>query len=228
MAASMTATFPAGHSSTNGIRVAQENRTHDKVPQVAVDDTLLTVDDLVRRRARTVGQEIIVSYPSKGIDYVDYTMQQLDVFAYRVARHYEDKLPVRSSSDDKPMVVGILGPSNLEYLITILALMKLGHTTLFLSTRISQEAVDSLLKATGAKALLVDTRYSGAANSAVKPLPRLQCIEIAPRLVFEFPVDTHIDTRLDGGLDHEIETSNNVYIIHSSGQYLAPSSVVMW
>ena len=80
--------------------------------------------------------------------FVDYTLRQLDVFAFRVATQYQSLIPARKSSDEKPVTVALLGPSNFEYLVTLLALFKLGHTCLFLSTRISQAAVDNLVKGT--------------------------------------------------------------------------------
>lgn len=190
-------------------------------PQVPREDgPPQTVDALVRHRAQTFAHQTVVSYPSSGIEYVDYTMQQLDVFAYRVACHYQDRLPVRSSSDEKPKVIAVLGPSNLEYLVTMLALIKLGHTILFLSTRISQEAVESLMRTTQAETLLIDARHEDTANGVKGLLPSINVFEIASRAIFEFPVKAHADTRLDGSLDHSIETSNIVYIIHSSGMYL--------
>ena len=190
-----------------------------ETPQLPKDEgPPQTVDALVRNSAQTFTTQTILSYPSSGIQYVDYTMQQLDVFAYRVACHYQNRLPVRLSSKEKPKVIAVLGPSDLEYLVTMLALIKLGHTILFLSTRISQEAVESLMRTTGAETLLIDVRHQDTADGVKTLLPSIHVFEIASRTVFEFPIETHADTRLDRSLDHSIETSNIVYIIHSSGE----------
>lgn len=192
-------------------------------------DKLYTVDDLVRDRARQYGDRPIVSYPSSGLDYVDYTVRQLDVFAWRVARHYLEEhkqLAVRTSSTEKPTVVAMLGPSNLEYMVTMLALMKLGHTILFLSTRIVPEAVASLMQTTGCSAVLDDARHKATVDKAVTASVQAQ---IAPRTVFEFLIDseTTSHTRLDVGLDHSIETHNHVYIIHSSGSTGLPKPIYL-
>ena len=181
------------------------------------DEPLRTVDDLVRSKARLFPDRVILAYPSSGVRYVNYTMKQLDVFAYRVAQHYASRLPVRSSSEEQPTVVALLGPSNFEYAITMLALMKLGHTILFLSTRISHEAIQSLMETTSAGMLLIDPRHAGVAGDVAKSLPAIGIHEIAPRQVFEFPLSKDQDTRLDMSLDHDRETTNIVYIIHSSG-----------
>jgi acyl-CoA synthetase (AMP-forming)/AMP-acid ligase II len=146
-------------------------------------------------------------------------MQQLDVFAYRVARHYQISIPTRSSSTVKPTTVALLGPSNFEYLVSMLALTKLGHTVLFLSTRISQVAIESLIETTGATYLLADSRFLQVATQVQSDLPSLAVNEIARSNVFDFPIEIHADTRLDYQLDHAVEASNHVYIIHSSGMH---------
>jgi acyl-CoA synthetase (AMP-forming)/AMP-acid ligase II len=183
------------------------------------ESSIQTVDALVRHRARRDPHITIVSYPSSGADFVDYTMQQLDVFAYRVARHYQSFVPTRSSSAEAPTTVAVLGPSNLDYIVSMLALTKLGHTVLFLSTRISQAAIDSLITTTGATYLLADSRYVQSAIDAQENIPGLRIGEIARSNTYNFPIEVHADTRLDYQLDHKVEASNNIYIIHSSGMY---------
>ncbi|EMD64580.1 hypothetical protein COCSADRAFT_357678 [Bipolaris sorokiniana ND90Pr] len=189
------------------------------------ESTIQTVDALVRHRARQSPNITIVSYPKSGTNFVDYSMQQLDVFAFRVARHYQALIPTRESSSEKPTTVALLGPSNFEYLVTMLALAKLGHTVLFLSTRISQAAVDSLLATTGARYLLADSRYASTASEAQKSLPDLYISRIVTSDIFEFPIEVHADTRLDYQLDHSIEASNNIFIIHSSGSTGLPKPI---
>lgn len=196
---------------SHNLSISQEEAGED-------DSSLRTVDGLMRRRARLHPNTHAVSYPSSGIAFVDYTMQDLDVFAWRVAKHYEKDLPSRASSQEKPAVVALLGPSNLEYLITVLALTKLGHTVLFLSTRIPQPAIESLLTMTGATTLMVDQRYAELA-SRVQGSMSLELLEIAGRPVFDYAVEIRGDTRLDSRLDPEIEKSNIAFIIHSSGEF---------
>ncbi|KAH7123321.1 hypothetical protein B0J13DRAFT_680032 [Dactylonectria estremocensis] len=197
-------------------------------PKTAVsdDDSLLrTVDGLIRQRALLHPDAYAVSYPSSGTDFVHYTVQQLDIFAWRVAKHYETKLPVRRSSAEKPMVVAMLGPSNLEYLITMLALSKLGHTVLLLSTRIPQVAIESLINTTGASAIVADGRHVEIAGEVQKTIPTLQLLNIAERNAFEFPIEAHGDTQIDAALDGDVETKNIAFIIHSSGSTGLPKPI---
>jgi acyl-CoA synthetase (AMP-forming)/AMP-acid ligase II len=213
--------LPAGLGHEPGLDVPPASRTVNLQPRPEAEDdsTIQTVGELVRRRAVSHPDRVIVSYPSSGIDYVDYTMQQLDVFAYRVAMGYQRIIPARTSSADTPTVVALLGPSDLDYIITMLALIKLGHTVLFLSTRISPAAIESLISTTGAKVLLAASAHTDVARATQQKLEGLVVDEIAPRCAYEFPIEVHADTRLDRTLDLSTETNNFVYIIHSSGMF---------
>ena len=197
--------------------VASQNTVQD-------DSSLRTVDELIRSRAKSHPDLPILSYPSEGISYVDYTFQQLDVFAYRVAKHIQGTIPSRKSSSEDRIVVAMLGPSNLEYLVTMLALIKLGHTILFLSTRISAPAINSLVTTTHASYLIADPRYLETSRAAQQSSSsHIEILEMPTRSIFEFPVEVYADTQLDSALDPAVETEKIVYIIHSSGKCSAPT-----
>ncbi len=118
------------------------------------------------------------------------------------------------------MVVALLGPSDLEYLITMLAMSKLGHSVLLLSTRITEQAIESLLVCTGAQALVVDDKRLQAAERVKAKIAGLTTLPIAQRSVFEFAIDAHGDTHITRPLDPEVERENIAFIIHSSGKLL--------
>ncbi|EKG10532.1 AMP-dependent synthetase/ligase [Macrophomina phaseolina MS6] len=187
-----------------------------------------TVDELMRSRSRTDPDLPLISYPSSGIEYVDYTPRQLDVFAYRVAQKYNESIPQRTSSNEKPAVIGLLGPSNLEYLVTMLALTKLGHTVMFMSTRISQEAHASLLNATGSRHMVIDKSFADMVAALKRDnIPDLAVIPIAGAESYNQPVTAadDVDTRMDQHLDPEIEQAHVAWIIHSSGSTGLPKPI---
>ncbi|KAF7915728.1 uncharacterized protein EAE97_012186 [Botrytis byssoidea] len=133
-----------------------------------------TIDELIRLRALEDTYQKILSYPQEKGGYVDYTFHELDLFAFRVAQRYSECIPLRKSSDEKERVIGLLGPSNLDYIITILALSKLGFTVLFLSTRISTVVYRSLLEATSAQHLLIHDSFAETAEELQSILSTLQ------------------------------------------------------
>lgn len=192
------------------------------------EDNIQTVDSLLRHRARTYPNAIAVAYPPSGIDYVDYTLQQLDVFAYRVARHYQSWIPTRTSSTEKPTTVALFGPSNFDYLVSMLALAKLGHTVLFLSTRLSQVAIESLIETTDTTYLLADPKLMSLASAVESNKGQLNVSAIASASYFDFTIEVHADTRLDYQLDPDIETKNNIFIIHSSGKGVSPELIATY
>ncbi len=186
----------------------------------------LTVDELVRRRSQEIPREPIISYPSSGLEYADYTSRQIDIFAYRVAQRYKTLMPQRLSSSDPEMVVGLLGPSNFEYFISILALTKLGHSVLFLSTRISTAAYVSLLEATGAKYLLVDSSFRETAAKVLESCKSVHVHDITDAKSYNYVIDNeNIDTRLCQHLQAEVESKKIAWIIHSSGSTGLPKPI---
>jgi thioester reductase-like protein len=186
----------------------------------------LTIDAFLRLRAVQMGKSPWVSYPSSGIKYVDYSPQQLDTFATRLAQHYALLIPPRPFSTAPEVVVGILGPSNLEYLITLIALTKLGHTVLFLSTRLSAVAYLSLLKTTGAMHLLVDDVFQKMATSILVSFPELVVDKIASRETFEEQAASSMSTlSIAKNLDPKIENTKIAWIIHSSGSTGLPKPI---
>jgi len=186
----------------------------------------LTIDELVRQRSQEIPREPIVSYPSSGIEYVDYTSRQIDIFAHRIAQQYKIAVPQRLSSSDPEIVVGLLGPSNFEYFISILALTKLGHTVLFLSTRISIAAYMSLLETTGAKHLLIDPAFRQTAAQLKESGSSVNIHEITKATGYDFPItDENVDTQMCQHLDPEIESRKRSWIIHSSGSTGLPKPI---
>lgn len=186
----------------------------------------LTIDELIRQRSEEAGDETIFSYPSSETDYVDYTYRQLDIYASRLARKYRSIIPQRESSSDAERVVGLLGPSNFEYFVSILALTKLGHTVLFLSTRISPAAYTSLLLSTGAEHILIDPSFNSVLDDVRKEFPKLQVHEIEEKSTYDFPTtDNDQETRFDQNLDPEVECNKISWIIHSSGSTGLPKPI---
>ncbi|KAJ9257377.1 hypothetical protein DTO207G8_2131 [Paecilomyces variotii] len=185
-----------------------------------------TIDELVRHRASLGSGQPVIAYPKSGIDYVEYPLRDLDIFAYRVAKKIASRIPVRSSSSEKQTVVGVLGPSDLSYLVILLALSKLGHSALLLSTRISIEAYVSLLETTNSRNLMVHESFRDVAEELKRRIPDLQVNEIPSRDVYDFPVeDGSVDTNLTPHLDPAQETEHTVWIIHSSGSTGLPKPI---
>ncbi|KAK3617777.1 hypothetical protein LTR56_014952 [Elasticomyces elasticus] len=116
-------------------------------------ESFSTLTELVRARATEVAAKDlpIISYSSSGTSYVDFTPAQVDRLADKAASYYEAFIHKRTSYDEPVQVLALLGPSTFAYFITLLALSRLGHSVLLLSTRLpltgkdAQRQIPSLL-----------------------------------------------------------------------------------
>ncbi|KAL4982884.1 hypothetical protein BDW68DRAFT_191781 [Aspergillus falconensis] len=199
---------------------------HDKEDVAAPQAEPLTVDELVRHRASLGSSQPIVYYPRTGIEYSEYPLRHLDIFAYRVAKVLAEKIPPRETSSESPTVVALLGPSDLNYLVLLLAVTKLGHAGLLLSTRISVEAHVSLIARTNAQHIFVHGSLKDAAAKVNERVPALQVHDIPSEGSYNYPVpDEPIDTNLLSHLDPEVEAKHLAWIIHSSGSTGLPKPI---
>ncbi|RAH48995.1 putative NRPS-like enzyme [Aspergillus brunneoviolaceus CBS 621.78] len=198
----------------------------DHVPLQLSQREPLTLDELVRQRASLGDSKPVISYPHNGIEYVDYPLHELDVYAFRVAQVLAKSIPPRKSSAETPTVMSLLGPSDLNYLVMLLALAKLGHPGLLLSTRISIDAYVSLLERTQSRHIFIHSSFGDTAEEIRKRVPDLLIDEIPTEECYNFPIpDEEIDTNLTPSLDPVAESKHIAWIIHSSGSTGLPKPI---
>ncbi|KIV88771.1 hypothetical protein PV10_08416 [Exophiala mesophila] len=198
---------------------------NDGLSTLPTSETLAprTISELIARRAQQAPHQPILGYPSHGVEYVEYTFEQLDRLADAGASHYAARVPTRSSSEDPEVVVAILGHSTLEYLITIIALSRLGFTVLFLSTRISEEAYISLLESTNSSHLIVHSSFQKTVAGIKNILPQLEVVSILDRSDFDNENTAHFNT--NQYLNPDEESTKTSWIIHSSGSTGLPKPI---
>ncbi|KAL2842165.1 hypothetical protein BJY01DRAFT_256818 [Aspergillus pseudoustus] len=199
----------------------------DASPATSVNEVeenpIYTIDDLLRARAEgDKADEPIVAYPFSGTEYTYFTPRELHTFVEAAAVKYARVIPQRRTSDDPLRVVGLLGPSDFEYLITLLAVSRLGHTVLLLSTRIAEDAYVSLVESTKAAFLVA---YPGHQSVAAKVAERTGVV-LQPALAREDFTFTGSTAELpEAQLDGLIEAKNVTWIIHSSGSTGHPKPI---
>ncbi|KAL2813106.1 hypothetical protein BJX63DRAFT_432153 [Aspergillus granulosus] len=135
-------------------------------PPADLDAPLHTINDILLHRIPYPPDAPLVGYPqsSHGVrDYAFYTAKDLDKFANGAARALQDSGLPKFSDPVENRVVAIIGPSNLNYVVSLFALSRLGYAILLLSTRLSTEAYTNLLAKTSCKHIV----YSSAAGKSV-------------------------------------------------------------
>ncbi|KAH0104444.1 acetyl-CoA synthetase-like protein, partial [Aureobasidium melanogenum] len=145
----------------------------------------------------------------------------LDKFVERAASFYAASIAQRITSDDPVQVIGLLGPSDLSYLVAFLAISRLGHSVLLLSTRITDEAHESLLRTTKATTLLYNVAFETTASALTGHNSGLRVMEICDTTALPTTSENVKPARLDASR----ETLNTSFIIHSSGSTGLPKPI---
>lgn len=177
-----------------------------------------TIDELVRKTAEDSPEATILTYSSNGVDFTSYTSTDLDVMTHRTALAYSKVLPtIRKSSDDASTVVAILGATNVEYIMTYLALQRLGLTVLFLSTRLAAPAYLHLFQKTNCSVVLAQPAYLSVLEQT-KELKNGE-LQIIPMLEPTYITSAQADDShpLPCEIDPAKENDKIGWIIHSSG-----------
>src|SRR6266446_2212424 len=135
-----------------------------------------TLDELLRQRAKGAPDVPIAAFPTTAEpdSYRAHTAVELDAYASRAAHFYQGVFGNRTRSSAE-RVVALLAPSDLDYLVALFALGRLGFTPLLLSTKLSPEAIRSLLEKTNCNDLV----YSAEGQAKVESVAALRPLKTA-------------------------------------------------
>jgi acyl-CoA synthetase (AMP-forming)/AMP-acid ligase II len=120
-------------------------------------------------------------------------------------------------------VVALLGPSDLDYATTLMALSRMGFAVLFLSTRLPVEAYVALLNKTDCTRLVTTAKYA----SVVAEIGAITPIESFPLLDHSvYAVRPHLcDGRFQRQTELIHEENCTAFIVHSSGSTGLPKPI---
>jgi thioester reductase-like protein len=178
-----------------------------------------TLDELLKHRASTQPDVPIAAYPTSAEpdSYETHTARQLDEYTTRAALAYQKVFGNRTRGSEE-RVVALLASSDLDYLVAQFALGRLGFTPLLLSTRLSPEAICSLLEKTNCSDLV----YSTANQALVERVNALRPVKSA-LLVSDYKSGPLGELNID--LDLDVETLASCNILHSSGSTGFPKPI---
>ncbi|KAI1376193.1 L-aminoadipate-semialdehyde dehydrogenase [Hypoxylon crocopeplum] len=181
-----------------------------------------SINDLIVNRATAFPFKPLLAYPGKDGKYVYYTAKELDGFADKAAAYYVQLGLLPQHGLDESEVVAILGPSNFDYIITMLALTRIGFAVLFLSTRLSIEAYAALLDQTKCRKIISASGYT----ATVKQVAERHKIDQFPMI--DSPIYRSADSnsaRFQRPVEIENEAQRIAFIVHSSGSTGLPKPI---
>ncbi|KAM3420462.1 hypothetical protein BST61_g3731 [Cercospora zeina] len=211
---------PQLHQSTSKSTGIVSNE--QKTPTMPENATPRTVDELIKIRTLQQGcDQPTISYPNEGTQYIDYSIKDIDHLIEQAACVYATAVQQRYRSSDPVQTIAFLGASDLGYLISFLAISRLGHTALLLSTRITSEACEHLITSCKATTLIIHPSYAPVAASIKADVPALKLAAILDIVTLQGQT-----ARLpQASLDLDQETHNQSFIIHSSGSTGLPKPI---
>ncbi|KAL8281447.1 hypothetical protein RQP46_006131 [Phenoliferia psychrophenolica] len=193
--------------------------------------SILSVNDLVANRVKDHADAPVLGITDKNFKLTMHTLGELDLSATLVAQHFAAAgLPTRARGDSTTKhTVALLAPSNYDYVVTEMALCKMGLATLFISINNSSAAIAHLLKETRSTHLILHPAYAKVAAEALATLDSGFSCETVPMAKAEVYSEearkSNPSATWSPALTPEEEASTVAFIVHSSGSTGFPKPI---
>lgn len=185
---------------------------------------IYTIDELIKRRASELQDATLLAYPKEGlIDYEEHSAIAVDKYVDAAVQTLLQRglKPADSTLPQAPSI-GILAHSNLHFIITLLALSRLGYSTLLLSTRLASPAIIRLLELAKCDTILTTSHFHPVL-AEVQSERNVTLYDVLQREDY-YGIDAPVFTR---EYDPDHENPKHAVIIHSSGSTGLPKPIYL-
>ncbi|CAF0799195.1 unnamed protein product [Adineta steineri] len=175
-----------------------------------------SIPEFLEYQAQNRPNKTYLLYPdltSDPLRYASATFAQVNDIANHLANKYAKHIDI-SSNSQKPIVVGLLANTSVNYLLTFYGLVKLGVVVFTLSIRNSKAALEHLIKTTGVSYLVIEPGQIQIELDGLKLIP-LENIDWNKNYNSSQPIN-----RTEKG---SLEDSQ--LILHSSGSTAFPKPI---
>lgn len=189
------------------------------------NNDIVIVDDLIHQIAEEDDQVTLIAYAAERnlSNYERFSAGKINAFVSNAAEKLiRGGLTWQIGIDGAPAVIGLLGLSNFEYIVTMFALSRLGYTVLILSPRLPSYAYESLLDETRCNTLVISTDLNLAVDQ-IRQKRQLKWLSIICKNDFEMDRSTGRE-RL-GERRKATLSENTAFIMHSSGSTGLPKCI---
>ncbi|KAF2644124.1 acetyl-CoA synthetase-like protein [Massarina eburnea CBS 473.64] len=199
--------------------------TQDHVQQLYKSfGDLKVLDDIIQHRASDNPPAPILGYPKDDSAdiYERFTGRQLDLFIDAAAKHF---LASGLEANSKK-TVALFAPSNVDFVVSLFALSRLGYTVLCLSLRLAPIAIINLLRQ--AECSTIVHGYSPHIESMVQEVAQevpLQTLHTPARKVYWAQKNEGPMFKREYSRDEE--TNRIALVMHSSGSTGLPKPVFL-
>ncbi|CAO3703734.1 unnamed protein product [Rhizopus stolonifer] len=188
------------------------------------DDTALdqytSISQFINDGFKRYSDRIFVRYCSEET-YKTLTYSDVDRISSYLAYRWSDTI-------DRTQVVSFLCDHGVDYLIMLMAILKLGAPFFAISPRNSEAAVISLMEKTGSRLLLVSSKYKNLAATVYNQLNQGQVHVFMP-LDLVATLNESMDMNDHDLFNHKCSSNDDktriVFILHSSGSTNFPKPI---
>ncbi|RAR09693.1 acetyl-CoA synthetase-like protein [Stemphylium lycopersici] len=202
----------------------EESSTTTSLRLAGSDDAIYTIDELIKQRASTFGDSPLLCFPKEGLtDYEEHSARAIDRYVDAAADALQGRgLERADSSLAQAPTVAILASSSLEFIVTLLGLVRLGYATLLLSPRLASPAIVSLLEQAECNTILTSPQF----HEVLAKVHRQKSITILEMLEHHnyYGVGAPVFHRT---YNPERENHKRAVIIHSSGSTGLPKPIYL-